>query len=289
MKQLILTIVVAALVASGVTFLLPQQAEGPAPAATRESAYDRVMRTGVLRCGYFLYPRFFDINPNTGEKSGLIFDLMSLIAEDLSLKVEWVKEVPLSEFAAALESGRIDAMCGPLGIIPSRLRASLFTRPFSYMPIYPVVRANDTRFDASLSALNSPEHTISAIEGQATGILARRIFPSAKLTEIIDMSGITGALNEVVTGKADVVFMDRPTFNDFISKNPGSLKIAGQDLLGVYATGMALPLGEHSLKALIDGAISYQIDSQVFASLVKKYQLGDGMLPLANGYAERAE
>lgn len=42
----------------------------------KESAYDRVMRTGTIRCGYFIWPPGFSIDPNVGKRSGF-FTILS--------------------------------------------------------------------------------------------------------------------------------------------------------------------------------------------------------------------
>ncbi|MCB1556441.1 MAG: hypothetical protein KDJ15_03915, partial [Alphaproteobacteria bacterium] len=40
-----------------------------------DSGYDRVMRTGTIRCGYIAFPPYLMQDLNTGEFSGLAYDL----------------------------------------------------------------------------------------------------------------------------------------------------------------------------------------------------------------------
>jgi len=54
----------------------------------KESAFDRVMRTKTLRCGYTIYPPFFSKDPNTGEFSGLFHDFTEQIGKELGIKIE---------------------------------------------------------------------------------------------------------------------------------------------------------------------------------------------------------
>ena len=66
--------------------------------AEKESVYDRVMRTGVIECGYFVEPPFTIRNEATGEFSGIAVDLIELIARDLNLKVEWKEQISFATF-----------------------------------------------------------------------------------------------------------------------------------------------------------------------------------------------
>ena len=67
----------------------------PAPvlAAPSESAFDRVMRTNTLRCGYWNWAPLFSVDTATEQQSGIFYDLMAYIGPAMGLKVEWTKEV----------------------------------------------------------------------------------------------------------------------------------------------------------------------------------------------------
>lgn len=62
------------------------------PAAHAESVYERVIKSGTLKCGYIPYPPAMIVDPNTGEKSGIFYEFMNEVGKRLSLKVEWVQE-----------------------------------------------------------------------------------------------------------------------------------------------------------------------------------------------------
>ncbi len=114
---------------------------------THETAYDRVMRTGTLRCAYIQWPVLFVKNLQTGQFEGAYADIFAEIGKQLNLKVEWVEEVGTSNAFEGLKSGRIDAVCAPFTPNPQRARVTDFTVPVVYMPYVAMVKANDTRFD----------------------------------------------------------------------------------------------------------------------------------------------
>ncbi|HOO50986.1 MAG TPA: hypothetical protein PLK94_06835, partial [Alphaproteobacteria bacterium] len=59
----------------------------------KETAYERVIRTGTLRCGYLTYPPLLMKDLKTGEMSGVAHDIMTEIGKRLSLDIEWTEEV----------------------------------------------------------------------------------------------------------------------------------------------------------------------------------------------------
>jgi hypothetical protein len=130
----------------------------------RENVYERVRRTGTIRCGYIAWPPLLDKDPNTGAISGFYADYMNALAGALDVKVTW-EEVP------------IDMYCVALGAVPARIVNMYFTKPVTFYPFYAYVRPDDARFDGNLAAINSPDVTLSTMEGEYTSILARTSFP----------------------------------------------------------------------------------------------------------------
>ncbi len=115
--------------------------------ASAETSYERVMRTGVLRCGYIPYAPAVIIDPNTKRFSGLIPEVMAEAGRLLDLKIEWTEELGFGTTVDALKGGRVDAICIGFWENPAEGRHVFFSRPMYYSPVYPYVRANDHRFD----------------------------------------------------------------------------------------------------------------------------------------------
>ena len=77
----------------------------------KESAYDRVIRTGTIRCGYFVWPPYFYKDPVTKKFSGGNYEIMEAIGKMLNLKIEWALEVGVGDVVTALNSDKFDVMC----------------------------------------------------------------------------------------------------------------------------------------------------------------------------------
>src|ERR1700722_20209029 len=59
----------------------------------KESAYDRVMRTQTIRCGYVLRTPLLVKDPNTAQLSGLFYEYVENLGKALHLKIEWSEEM----------------------------------------------------------------------------------------------------------------------------------------------------------------------------------------------------
>jgi ABC-type amino acid transport substrate-binding protein len=71
---------------------------------SRETAYDRVMRTGVLRCAYGLWDPCVMRDPNTGKFSGIIYDFMQDLGKSINVKCDYVTEVPWDSIGVSLQT-----------------------------------------------------------------------------------------------------------------------------------------------------------------------------------------
>jgi len=224
-------------------------------AQVKETAYQRVMRTGTLRCGYFLYPDFLERDVTTKKFSGFAYSIMQEIGVRLNLKIDWAEEVGFANAFEGLKSGRYDAICVPFYMTPGRARASEFTAPLLYAPYYAYVRAEDTRFDNNLGAVNDPSVKVTVLEGEMSQTVKNEDFPKAGLLSLPNMTDISQVLLQVTIGKADVALTEPSTAQAFINKNAGLLKRVAGPPVRMQPAGLSLPVGEEELKSLLNTTI----------------------------------
>ena len=101
---IILLSVIASVAATGLYF--KSQSGGGVSASTQETTYDRVIRTGTLRCGYAAWYPNLIIDPNTKAKSGISYDVMEEVGRRLGLKVEWTQEAGFGSAEQDLKTGK---------------------------------------------------------------------------------------------------------------------------------------------------------------------------------------
>ncbi|MEJ0062133.1 MAG: transporter substrate-binding domain-containing protein [Alphaproteobacteria bacterium] len=282
-----LVVVLAAVVTgyAGARLAAPQAVEGmnspPAAAvqaAVRETAYDRVMRTNTLRCGYILYEPFVRKDPNSGKFSGIAVDLAEEIGRVADLKIEWTDEVGWGTTVEGLKTGRYDALCVGFWRLPTEGKHVFYTLPFSYSMVDVLTRADDTRFDADLALINQPDIRIISADGREDSIIARRDFPKAKLTELSNLAGDSDLMESVASGKADISFQEAATFERYLAANPDKLKkLPLPAPLRVYQNTFALPQDE-KLKSMLDTAINVIVENGGMDIMLDKYDPGRKLL-----------
>lgn len=220
------------------------------------TAYQSVMDTKVLRCGYASLPPFITVAPDGGIQ-GPTYDIMNEVGKRLGLSVEWSEETGYGQIPAGLQAGRFDAFCGVLWATTIRASAILFTKPTHYMPVYACVRGDTTEYDTDTSALNAPDKKFSVYDGDISKQLTEVLFPQAQLLAVSPMATAGEWMEQVATGKADAISTcDKVFFDAYNKTNPGKVKIAAPDKpLTHVQVVFGLPMGENNLKAMIDQAL----------------------------------
>lgn len=257
----------------------------PTFAGDKESTFDRVMRTGTIRCGYFTWAPFLMKDPNTGEFSGIYHDVIEDIGKQLSLKIEWTEDTGQSNPFEGMKTGRFDMFCGPITPTPDRAKQVAFTDPFFYIPYLAYGRANDNRFKNNLSAINNPAIKIAVIDGEFAYEIVKRDFPKASLLTLPALSDGSQVMLSVTTKKADIFLNDSAATSVFMEKNPNQVKPVSTTPLRTLSAVIVLPQNDMAFKTMIDTVLKLQIGDKVVDGILKKYSKGGSpFLTIAKSY-----
>ncbi|MBI1273457.1 MAG: transporter substrate-binding domain-containing protein [Alphaproteobacteria bacterium] len=272
-SQLLAPALVAAAVSFGISHFGSDA--GPQTAGSaKESVYERVMRTGTLRCGYVTFVPNVMKDPATGALSGLDVDVAAGLERLLGIKVEWTAEVGWATTVTSIESGKVDAICNGYWINPATGKQALFSTPYYYQPLFVVARTDDTRFDSDLGAINRPDITIAALDHDNGKFIAEADFPAAKLYLLPDMSGMGALYESIALHKGDVTFADAYSVGDYNANN--TERQVRATLLGnpvrIYPVGYILPKGDAQMKSMIDTALHEMIYSGEMGRIMDKYE-----------------
>ncbi len=251
-----------------------------------ESVYDRVMRTGTIRCGYALWPPYVFTKDDAGKMGGFAYDIVEAAAKALTLKVEWAEEVAWGpNIREGLKTGRYDMFCAPLWIQASDGMLTEYTIPFAYSSVYYYTRANDNRFDKGVEQLNSSAYKIAVMDGEQSDTIATQFFPKAQKVSIPALADLSQLMLNVATGKADIVFQEPSIANGFADANPGQLK-RGQDTpFIVYPNAFGAKLGEYKMVSMINSAMMELINSGEVDRIIDGYVKEPGIfLPVSKPY-----
>lgn len=262
------------------------------PAASishQESLYQRVLRTGVIRCGYAAWPPGFIVDPNTKELGGFDYDVMMQVGKLLDLKIEWVRDVGWSNYHLEQKNNSIDVMCAAPWYHGLKTKATDFSTPFAYQPIYAFVRANDSRFDRDYAAANDPSVIVLGQDGTEPMSILHADFPKAKHYVLPGNVDSFDYFVNVANGKADMSFADKGSFDVYNKSNPGKLKLVPLPPIRVWGLSFAFKTGEYEFNRLIDGAVEDLIASGQIDGMIAKYQASDSFWPPARRYIAPAK
>ena len=272
-KKAIITSVLLSIIAAYATVKIT--APDTVALSTKETAFDRVMRTKTLRCGYGIWAPGLTKDAQTGKLSGIFYDYLEAIGQHTGLKIDWVGEIGWGDYPTALTTGRVDAMC--FGAWPKAILSKqvLFTKPTYFLPIRAYVRSNDTRFDNNLTKANNPDVVISTMDAELSSQIAQANFSQAKTLSLPQLTDASMLLLNVANKKADITFTDAWTAASFMAQNPNQLK-AVENVKPLRLFGHTIPIaqGEHNLLHLINTAHDEIMTSGEFEEIMAKYNTG---------------
>jgi ABC-type amino acid transport substrate-binding protein len=238
--------------------------------AKQETAFERVVRTNTLRCGYAIATPWFYVDPNTNEKMGYAHDVTMAVAEKIGLKVEWAEETGWGVAEQGLVTGRYDMMCGTVCVDPNRNRAAIYSTPFKHIPILPIVRADDHRFDGGIEAIDRAEARVGVKNGHVFEYIAKEKFPNATRVYANDISDDTDFLLMLDSNKIDIALAGKITVDLYEKTNPGKVRVLPYPAR--YCNGaFMMPLGEFNLKQMMDNALMELNVSGQLDKIAKKY------------------
>ncbi len=242
-------------------------------AAEKESAFDRVMRTNTLRCGYVVIPPQFTLDPKTGQFSGITYDIITEVAKRLHLKVEWTEQVTFATMAEGIQTGRYDAFCLTTYRWAPMARVFDYTDPIFYSTVDAYVRANDNRFDKDLKVINDGKITIATIDGEGAETIRTEDFPSAKVYSMPQDTDMSMLLEAVTTKKADVTFANPLMAMPYLLARPGAVKrVEGHNPIRAYAHALAFGKGEQKLMSTFNIVLDEMRNSGVIDQILDKYE-----------------
>ena len=239
----------------------------------KNSVYERVLKSGKIRCGYTVWEPAIIKDANTGELSGVFYDVTMKMAQRLGLDIEWVEEVPFAEIPQALKNDRFDVFCADVWPTASRGKEISFTLPLYYDVLSAYTQKGVTKFDYNLEEIAKPTTKIATIDGEVSDIVAEYDFPKAKKVQSPSLTGVDVPFLNVATGKADLLFTDMMTGAKYMRENPGKIeKVKLKYPLRVYGNPMAIKKGEQDLQSMLNIALEELHNGGMIDLILKKYE-----------------
>lgn len=240
--------------------------------AADKSAYDRVLKSGELRCGYIDWNPYYIADPNNPEKrSGVNVEITEAIGKILGLKIIWAEETGWGTFAEGLRAGRFDALCTSVWPDAAKIKNLSLSDAMFYDTLYPYVRAAETRFKGT-DDLDKPDVKVAAIDGGPSYEIAQNAFPHATLVGIAPNVPTAEFFFSVTTKKADVLITSPSEFQAFANNNPGKLKrLEKSKPVRMMPMLMSFGPDNDALRDRVNFALQMMIDNGDMDRIVQKY------------------
>lgn len=264
-------------IAGFLLFVLLAVCAAPAFAAETESAYDRVLRTKTIRCGYLPYEPYISKDPVTGKLSGVTYDYLNAVAKRDSLRVDWVGEVNIDQLVPALDAGKFDAFCMPCTPDQNWARVAEFTGYLGAVPYFVYVPENSTLTEETLSAAK-----FTVVDGFALTDITKRAFPEAPTYSLPQTASTAEMYDQLRYGKADAHVNEHISAMNYMRNNPGVIRRFSDKPLIAMRMFLVSKKGDEEMRDFLGAAFDADKPDNLalMKELLKKNDVPSGALLL---------
>lgn len=171
-----------------------------AGAASAQSALSEILNSGVLKVGTTGDWNPMSVrDPATNSYKGFDIDIMTELAADLGVEVEFVP-TDWKTLVNGVVAGQYH-ITGSASISPPRMKAAGFSESYISVEIFPFTTADKESNFSGYESINQPGVKVATTLGTTFEGLVRDWFPNA---EIIVVEAPARGYQEVLAGRADV-------------------------------------------------------------------------------------
>jgi arginine/lysine/histidine/glutamine transport system substrate-binding/permease protein len=201
-----------------------------------------------------------------GDFAGIEIDMVREIERLQGVKIE-VMNMPWDACIASTVQGKVNGMFGGMSITEERKKVMDYTRP-----IYRIDFAIVVHEASALNAITALTHgAVTSANAGTTGAdwIKENLVEKGFNTKLKIFDSYVAALQAVIKGKVDSVFVDSPTAEAYVKEMP--LKIVGTVSSNEYL-GWAVTNGDPLLSILND-ALDKMVKSGTLAAIYAKWGL----------------
>ncbi len=232
---------------------------------------DAIKKAGVIKVGTSAdYPPFESLD-SSGAKVGLDIDLMTEIAKQLGVKLEWV-DMPFDSLIAGVEAKKIDAVISGMNYTDERAKQVTFT------DAYYVLEDSFVVAEGFKGTLKAPEDCATYKVGVQTGTTQDTwltdLVKAGKLKEsnLFRYDRADQAALDLKAGRIEVLMTDSDPAALFV-KQVGGIKVALKALVTSGPVNIALPLNDTETAKAINDIIKTLKGNGFIDQLVQKHML----------------
>ncbi len=237
--------------------------------AEAQSRLDRILEEGVLRVGVTGDWNPMSVrDPATNEYRGFDIDVMTQLAADLEVELEFVPTT-WPTLVNGIVAGNYD-ITGSASISAARLRAAGFSQSYIQVEIFPFTTSDKIdRFDG-WDSINQPDVRVAATLGTTFERYVREWFPNA---EIVIVDAPVLGHQEVLAGRADVFVTSNIEGATLIAEFPNVAQIPVDGSRAPSPIAMLLPRDDQVWINYVNSWITIQETRGFFEEVAARYGL----------------
>jgi len=237
--------------------------------ATSANHLEAIKKAGVIKVGTSAdYPPFEYVD-KSGNKVGLDIDLMTEIAKNMGVKLEWV-DMPFDSLIAGVQEKKIDAAISSINYTEERAKQVTFTDPYYTLEDSFLVA------DGFKGTLKAPEDCANYKVGVQTGTTQDTwltdLVKSGKLKEanLFRYDRADQAALDLKSGRIEVLMADSDPAA-MLAKQVGGIKEALKALVTSGPVNIALPANDAETAKAINDILKTLKSNGFIDGLVKKH------------------
>jgi cyclohexadienyl dehydratase len=205
-------------------------------AAQAQSALNEILDTGVLKVGTTGDWNPMTLrDPATNSYKGFDIDVMTELAKDLDVKLEFVP-TDWKTLVNGVVAGKYH-MTGSASISPPRMKVAGFSESYISVELYPYTTKDKAANFDGYDSINQPGVTVATTLGTTFEKRVREWFPNA---EIKVVEAPARGFQEVIAGRADVFITSNIEGSTLEQKFPIT-RVPGTDARSPSPIAMLLP------------------------------------------------
>ena len=211
----------------------------------------------------------FDTTDENGELDGFDVDLMNAIAEDQGFQIEWT-QLGFDGLIPALESKQIDIIASGMWASPERAKIVDFSTTYYDSGLVLAVKVDNNTITGADSLTSDMK--VAAQIGTSSADLVQQWEKDGKIAEAKIYDKVNEAVMDLQNGTVDALLNDKPVTTEYMSKQPGKIKIVG-DILNEESYGFAVNKENTELLDKINAGLQNVIDNGTYDQLLAKWGL----------------
>lgn len=237
--------------------------------AQAQSALNDVLNNGVLKVGTTGdWNPMTMRDPATNSYKGYDIDVMTELAKDLGVEVEFVP-TDWKTLVAGVASGKYH-MTGSASISPARAKAAGYSDSYFSLATVPLILAANADKFKDWADLDKPEVTVAATLGTTQEKQVKEFFPSAQY-KIVEAPARD--FQEVLAGRADAHITSNVEASKLVEKYPQMMIVPVDQPKARTPIAMLLPQSDQVWINYVNTWIKLKQEAGFFDMLADKWQL----------------